>query len=65
MNQISQREDLPNQPPHFIKGSDEIHELSVCINGMLERIEQSKQAIIAKSEEVGRTKFFSTSCLTP
>ncbi len=59
MNQISQREDLPESaPPIFIKGSDEIHELSVCINGMLERIEQSKQAIIAKSEEVGRNEIF-------
>ncbi|MCG8551690.1 MAG: PAS domain S-box protein, partial [Desulfobacterales bacterium] len=59
MQQISQQEAAPKEtPPIFIKGNDEIHELSVCINGMVERISRSKQAIIEKSEEVGRNERF-------
>jgi len=59
MHQISQRKDFPNEAPRIvIKGSDEIHDLSVCINGMLERINKSKQAIVAKSEEAGNNERF-------
>lgn len=59
MDQISQRENSTQETsPILIKGNDEIHSLSVCINTMLERIEHSKQAIIAKSEEVGRNEAF-------
>ena len=59
MHQISQREAFPEKAsPIFIKGNDEIHNLSICINGMLERIEQSKQAIVSKSEEVGNNERF-------
>ncbi|WP_320044701.1 PAS domain S-box protein [uncultured Desulfobacter sp.] len=59
MQQISQQEDTPKKaPPIFIKGNDEIHDLSVCINGMVERINRSKQAIFDKSEEVRRNEKF-------
>ncbi|WP_020589211.1 PAS domain S-box protein [Desulfobacter curvatus] len=59
MQQISQQEDYPKEaPPIFIKGNDEIHDLSVCINGMVERINLSKQAILDKSEEVSRNERF-------
>ena len=60
MHQISQREHLPPggaQPIH-IKGNDEIHDLSVCINGMVERIEQSKQEILEQSEKVSKNERF-------
>ena len=59
MDQISQRENsIQKTSPILIKGNDEIHSLSVRINTMLERIDYSKQAIIAKSEEVGRNEAF-------
>jgi len=59
MQQISQREDAPKDAPAiFINGKDEIHDLSICINGMIDRIDQSKQAVIAKSEEVSRNERF-------
>nr|WP_319494055.1 PAS domain S-box protein [uncultured Desulfobacter sp.] len=59
MHQISQREYFPEDAPViFISGNDEIHNLSVCISGMVERIEQSKQAILDKSEEMSRNEKF-------
>ncbi len=59
MDQISQRENLENKaPPIFIKGKDEIHDLSVCINRMLERIDQSKQALITTSKAVSKNEQF-------
>nr|WP_321403532.1 PAS domain S-box protein [uncultured Desulfobacter sp.] len=59
MHQISQHEYFPEDAPAiFISGNDEIHDLSLCINGMVERIEQSKQAILDKSEEVSRNEKF-------
>jgi len=55
MHQISRRKDSPGEISRtFIKGNDEIHDLSVCINGMLDRIELSRQAIIARSRDAGR-----------
>ena len=59
MHQISIREDTSeNTAGIYIKGSDEIHDLSVCINNMVERIDQSKRTVIAKSKEVGRKERF-------
>ena len=59
MRQISTRESIPGSAPAvFIGGNDEIHDLSVCINGMVEKIERSKQAIIDKSEEVSKNERF-------
>ena len=59
MNQISHHEDYPGDASQiYIEGNDEIHDLSVCINGMTGRIEQSRQAVIAKSEEIGRNESF-------
>lgn len=59
MHQISKHEDSPGDaPPISIKGNDEIHDLSVCINTKIERIKLSKQTIIDKSEEVGRNERF-------
>ncbi|MDX9963381.1 PAS domain S-box protein [Desulfobacter postgatei] len=57
MYQIAQRDNLSKDAaPILIKGKDEIHDLSVSINRMLERIDQSKQAIINKSKEMGRNE---------
>jgi PAS domain S-box-containing protein len=59
MQQISQRENSTDEEsPIFIKGNDEIHDLSICINNMLQRIEQSKREIMTKSEEVGKNEEF-------
>ncbi len=59
MRQLFGRDDpaMANAPIH-IDGDDEIHDLSIRINTMFERIEQSKLDIITKSEEVSRNEEF-------
>ena len=53
MQQISQRENSSRETtPICINGKDEIHDLGISINNMLARIEHSRQAILAKSEEL-------------
>jgi len=59
MQQISMRESSSEETsPIVVEGNDEIHDLSGRINSMLERLEQRKQAIIAKSEEVAGNEEF-------
>lgn len=59
MAQIARRENAPEQSlPIRIDGNDEIHDLSVRIDSMLDRIDRSRQTILAKSEEAVRNEQF-------
>ncbi|WP_321493788.1 PAS domain S-box protein [uncultured Desulfobacter sp.] len=59
MHQISRRDDLSGKAPSlFIKGNDEIHELSVCINDMVDHIDKSKQDVLEKSIKISKNERF-------
>ena len=62
MDQISHKENsaIEKTSPIAITGNDEIHELSVCINRLIEKNEHSKQTIIKKSEEIAKNEAFLT-----
>ncbi|MGE4296769.1 MAG: PAS domain S-box protein [Desulfovibrionaceae bacterium] len=59
MRQISRRENAPGEA-HLIaiEGNDEIHDLSIRINSMVDRIEHANQAIMQKSEEISTNEEF-------
>jgi PAS domain S-box-containing protein len=59
MSRLSRRErDGDKASPIDIGGNDEIHDLSVFLDTMFDRIDSSKQAILDKSDEIRKSEEF-------
>jgi PAS domain S-box-containing protein len=59
MSRLSDRERNGDQAPMIdIGGNDEIHDLSVFLDTMFDRVDKSKRAILAQSEEIKKNEVF-------